>query len=144
MPIRIDISPLFKSVGNKIRIDEKETVSYPEDGLDLTSPITIEGEMVNAGRGILFEGKISTRVKMNCSRCLKEIEVPLSFEMEEEFRRRRHEEPGRKKERELKDDDFFAEILSDNTIDLSEAVRQDLLTELPIQPLCSEKCKGVE
>jgi uncharacterized protein len=143
VPIKIDITPLLKSVGNKIRIDEQETVSYPEDGLDLTSPVKVEGEMVNAGRGILFEGLVSTRLKLNCSRCLKEIEVPLSFEMEEEFRRHRHESPDRKKERELKDDDFFSEISSDNTIDLSEALRQELLTELPIQPLCSEECKGV-
>ena len=143
MPIKIDITPLLKSVGNKLRIDEKETVSYLEDGLDLTSPITIEGEMVNAGRGILFEGKISTMVRLNCSRCLKEIEVPLSFEMEEEFRRRGREGADRKVKVELQDEDFYSEILSDNTIDLSEAVRQDLLTELPMQPLCNEECKGV-
>jgi len=143
VPIKIDITPLLKSVGNKLRIDEKETVSYLEDGLDLTSPITIEGEMVNAGRGILFEGKISTMVRLNCSRCLKEIEVPLSFEMEEEFRRRGREGADRKVKVELQDEDFYSEILSDNTIDLSEAVRQDLLTELPMQPLCNEECKGV-
>ena len=111
--------------------------------MDLTSPITIEGEMVNAGRGILFEGKISTMVRLNCSRCLKEIEVPLSFEMEEEFRRRGREGADRKVKVELQDEDFYSEILSDNTIDLSEAVRQDLLTELPMQPLCNEECKGV-
>lgn len=143
MPIKIDITPLLKSVGNKLRIDEQETVSYPEDGLDLTSPVKVEGEMVNAGRGILFEGLVSTRLKLNCSRCLKEIEVPLSFEMEEEFRRRGREGADRKVKVELKDEDFYSEILSDNTIDLSEAIRQDLLTELPMQPLCNEECKGV-
>ena len=140
--MRIDITPLLKSVGMVIKIDETEEVSFPDDGLILTSPLKVSGEFTNTGRLILFTGAVKTRAKVNCRRCLAEMEYPISFKMEEAYSR----DPipkARGKKRELTDEDFVFEVESDNSIDLKEAVRQDLLTELPMAPLCKENCKGV-
>jgi len=138
--IRVDIAPLLKSVGLCLKIDEQETVSYPEDSLILTSPIHVKGEFLNTGKTILFSGKVKTTARLNCSRCLKEFDYPVSFDLEEEYSREASNRPGRSGEVRLKKEDFVFEVESDNTIDLSEAIRQDILTELPIMPLCEEKC----
>jgi len=142
--IRIDITPLLKSVGQSLKIDESETVSYPEDNLVLTSPVHIKGEFVNTGRSILFTGWVDTKARLNCSRCLKDFDHPLRFKIEEEYSRESHPAPAISGRTQLKEEDFIFEVGSDNTIDLSEAIRQDIITELPIQPLCEEACKGVK
>ena len=143
MSIRVDITPLLKSVGLKLKIDESETVSYPEDNLILTSPVHVKGEFLNTGRTILFSGKVETTARLNCSRCLKEFDQPVSFGLEEEYSREKPDRAKRSGEVRLKKEDFVLEVEPDNTIDLSEAIRQDLLTELPIRPLCNENCNPV-
>ncbi|MFA4967153.1 MAG: DUF177 domain-containing protein [Candidatus Margulisiibacteriota bacterium] len=130
MPIKIDITPLLNGVGGTLKIEEEETVSYPEDNLILTSPVRVTGKFVNAGEVIVFAGKVKTTVLINCAHCLKEFEYPLEFEFEEEYNR----------EGKLEGKDFVFSIDPDNTIDLLEIIRQNILTELPIRPLCSEKC----
>jgi hypothetical protein len=50
---------------------------------------------------------------------------------------------GAATEVELKESDFAFLIDEDNSIDLTELVRQNLLTALPIKPLCSSLCEGL-
>ena len=132
-----------------MKIDETEDVSYPEDSLVLTKPVHISGELVNTGRIIVLKGTVDTSVRQICGRCLKEFEFPLSFQVEEEYVRGQgyqesEEDETGKGEKELTDDDFVFEVESNNTINVSEAIRQNLITELPIKPLCDEKCPDIE
>jgi uncharacterized metal-binding protein YceD (DUF177 family) len=57
------------------------------------------------------------------------------------YRRRSANKSGETK---LKAEDFVFLVEPNNTIDLSEVVRQNILTELPIQPLCDKLCPGPE
>jgi len=141
VPIEIDISPILKSVGKKIEVEESEKVSYPDDGLELLSPVVVKGEFVNTGSLIIFKGTIEVEVKLNCSRCLKDFNYPMKFEVEEEFSREPLE-PSNKKNLEISEKDFVFQVGEGNKIDLSEMIRQDILTELPIRALCSEECSG--
>lgn len=140
MPIKIDITPLFASVGRTLKIDEEETVSYPEDNLILTSPVRVSGEFLNTGETILFSGKVKTAVRLNCARCLKEFNHPLEFEFEEEYVREPKRRENKSGEIKLTRKDFVFAVEPDNTINLSEVIRQNILTELPIQPLCDKLC----
>lgn len=142
MPIIIDITPLLQNVGNTLKIDETEEVSYPEDCLVMTRPVHIKGEITNSGEVIILEGKVETTVKLNCSRCLREFDHPMSFEIEEEYSLHPAKPEGKGKYG-LKKDDFVFAVGSDNTINVSEALRQDILTEIPIKPLCDNNCPGV-
>jgi len=140
VPIRIDITPLLASVGRKLEIDEEETVSYPEDNLILTSPIKISGKLLNTGETILFSGKVETKVRLNCGHCLKDFDYPLKFSFEEEYSKKPKYAAGKSGEVKLTEKDFIFAVEPDNTIDLSEVIRQNILTELPIQPLCDKLC----
>jgi len=48
-----------------------------------------------------------------------------------------------KEETELKESDFVYPVEKDNTIDLNELIRQNILLALPIKSLCDNNCKGV-
>jgi len=141
--IRIDITPLLESVGHTIGIEVEEKASYPEDNLILCDPVKVTGELTNAGERILLKGKVSTTARMNCGRCLNEYAQPLEFKIEEEYAKKGLSKKDLKNEIELGEKDFIYEVGSDNMIDLSEVIRQNILTEMPIQPLCKE-CKGTE
>ena len=140
MSIRVDVTPLLKDVGRSLKIDEEEKVSYPEDNLILTSPVHIKGEFLNTGDVILFKGNVKTTVKLNCAYCLNDFDHPLDFDFEEEYGLKSGPGGEGAGERKLIDEDFIFAVEPDNTINLSEVVRQNILTELPIRPLCQKGC----
>ncbi len=144
MPIKIDVAPLLNSVGRSVKIDEVEEASYPEDNLVMTAPVHVTGKFTNVGETILFSGRVVTAVRLNCARCLRDFDLPVDFELEEEYSIRPPRPPVGSKELKLTDRDFVFAVEPDRTIDLSEVIRQNILTELPIQPLCDEKCSGPE
>lgn len=141
MPIRIDITPLLKEVGKKISFDEIEQVSYPEDDLRFNGPVHVRGELVNTGRTILLKGIIETKVELTCSRCNEKFDQPLSFDVEEEYSLSKIHLP-KAKDYELLEDDFLFGVEKDNTINLSECIRQNILTHIPIMPLCNKEKKN--
>ena len=141
--MKIDVSEVLKAVGNELKVSVSEEVSYPEDNLILTRPVDVKLHLLNTGETILVTGMLKTAVRLTCSRCMKEFDSPISVDVEEEYTIKPMK-PSKAKAVELKKEDFYFQIGEDKTIDLSEAVRQNLLTSLPIKPLCDKECRGIE
>jgi uncharacterized protein len=141
--MKINLTELLKKVGNEADLEEVDKVSFPADGLSLIRPIKLSLHLVNTGASVLLMGRVETEAEMECSRCLKNFELPLAIDLEEEFTKS-PPVPKRKKEIELEPEDFASSINEDNTIDLTELVRQNLLLALPIKVLCSPDCRGIE
>ena len=141
--MKLDLSELLREVGKTADIKESEVVSYPEDNLILTQPVEMKLHLLNAGETVLMDGSVKTEVELECGRCLNKFPAPLVVSIDEEFNKTIPQPEGkRKKERELHAEDFVSSIESDDTLDISEIVRQNLLLALPIKPLCSENCPG--
>jgi uncharacterized protein len=162
--MKIDVTDLLKSFGAQLKIDRSETLSFPparfdasldarqarrvgkadeEDRLNLTSPVHVKLKLTNTGRTVLVSGTLKTTVRMTCCRCLKDFDLPVSIKIEEEYSKRppvpRVGKAG--EEIELKEKDFVFEIGEDNIIDLDEAIRQNIIVDLPIKPVCNKACK---
>ncbi|MFC1568126.1 DUF177 domain-containing protein [Candidatus Margulisiibacteriota bacterium] len=141
--MKIDLTELLQKVGNEADIEQEDKVSFPDDDLNLTQPVKIDLHLVNTGPSVLLLGTAETEAELECSRCLKKYLVPLKIELEEEFSQAPLV-PKKGKESELKAEDFVSPIGKDNTIDLTELIRQDLLLALPIKTLCEPDCKGIK
>lgn len=141
--MKIDISPILDEIGAEINFEGKEKLSFLEDGLELTEPVYINVKVVNVGSTFFLKGRLKVKLRQNCCRCLKEFELPLNLEIEEKYARSMRPYIGKKEEIELADEDFVFPIEDDNSIDLKEAIRQLILTELPISPLCKKNCPGI-
>lgn len=141
--MKIDLTEVLQKVGNEAALEESEKISYPEDNLNLTKPVNIKIHLVNTGDSVLLKGKIEAEAELECSRCLKAFNLPLSLEIEEEFAKKAPEH-RRAEELELKEEDFVYPIEKDNSIDLSEVIRQNLLLALPMKALCQPDCKGIQ
>jgi len=142
--MKIDVGDLLKKLGNDTMIRTEEHLSFPEDGLSIEGPVNVSLHLVNVGGSILATGDFKARVNLSCVRCLKEFQCPVEVSVEEEYSKSPKAFSQKGEEIELKDEDFVFKIGEDNAIDLSEAIRQNLLTALPIKPLCRKSCKVVE
>jgi uncharacterized protein len=142
--VKIDLTELLRNAGNEGEVEEEEKASYPEDGLILTRPAKVKLHLVNTGPTVLMNGTVETEVEAQCARCGTRFRLPLTAKIDEEFSKNPPLPKPKKgrKEAELRENDFVYPIEKDNTLDLAEIVRQNLLLALPIKMLCRPECKG--
>ena len=103
----------------------------------------VKGELtlIRSTNSILVQGRLNTQTEMNCSRCLKLFTLKLPLKIQEEFfptidvvtgmRLPKPEDPG-----------SFT-IDEHHILDLTEAIRQYIVTAMPMKPLCKEECAGL-
>ena len=144
--MKIDISHILKSAGEQEKVKFDDVIEYEDDNVKIVSPVKVDAKLINTGKTILLTGKVELQVELTCCRCLKAFKCPMTLYLEEEYSLLTSHAKARKEEQEieLKDEDFVFEIGGDNTIDLFEAIRQNLLTVVPLKPLCRKKCKGIK
>jgi len=104
-------------------------------------PIKAEITLVRTHRSILVTGQFNTQVDSVCSRCLDEFMQPVTFQLEEEFFPLRDLSTDMPAHVDEGTDAFF--IGEDNILDLNEAVRQNMLINLPAKPICRPECAGL-
>jgi uncharacterized protein len=140
--VKIDLTDLLRNTGNEANIDEELKVNFAEDGLKVTKPVRVRLHLANTGPLVLMDGTAETDVELECSRCGKNFITSLAADISEEYSKNPPPVSGKKgQEIELRDGDFVYRIEPDNTLDLNETVRQDLILALPLQTICG-KCKG--
>jgi uncharacterized protein len=104
----------------------------------------VEGKakVIRISRGVLVQCKLTAEVELICSRCLNTFLCPISFTAEEEF---------------LPISDVYGNLArsspeqsegltidNKNILDLSELIRQYILLNLPMKPLCRPNCPGIK
>ena len=100
-------------------------------------------QVQRSGVEILVQGKLRTGLITECYRCLGEAKIPVEVEFtallsecSDSFR------PSADLE-ELTPEDLDRDYFQGEEIVLDERIREHLLLECPMQPLCSENCKGI-
>jgi uncharacterized protein len=83
-------------------------------------------------QGLLFEGKFEAIAQTECVRCLEPFDLQLNTEFDEVY---------------AYNSGSFTEsglyVPEDGNIDLSPVVREYLLVESPIKPICTPECQGL-
>lgn len=92
-----------------------------------------------------IEGRISTLVSLDCSRCLGRFDMAIETEFSATYENRPHQEPedDDAAEVELTRDQMGTLSFSGDVIDLTGEIAQQVVMSIPFQPLCSEKCQGL-
>ena len=103
--------------------------------LALAGPLDIIGSLEITGRGdYVWHGRFSGRTKANCSRCLKELEVPVSAAVEAVF----------SADPDLQDDPSVYPLTEPvGEVDVTAAVREELAFAFSRFPLCRDDCAGL-
>ena len=111
-------------------------------GDDIDGCIEGTAKMTRTGRGVLVQCESNAGVKLICSRCLEAFSFPMSFTAEEEFLPVADMSDDRSVSSSEQSEGFT--IDDKNTVDLGELIRQYVLLNLPMKPLCRPDCPGIK
>ncbi len=143
--MQFNVSGLLKGPIGAIReYDfEERVLQHLTDEADLIQPLLGHVRLMRTREGILAIGRVHTRAQMVCSRCLAPAYYDLDIDVEEEFYPTVEVYTGAILPWQEMTDDRALLIDARHILDMTEVVRQDLIISLPMQPLCSEDCKGL-
>lgn len=111
-------------------------LSQPEWREQVRGTFTVE----KSGERVSVRGSVRSRAHLECVRCLREFDLPLEAPLEVYAERSGSTSRGEQEALERGD---FMMFHDGRRLDLRDAVREALLLEMPISPLCREDCPGL-
>ena len=139
--MKLDLSEIATTIGKSYHYEIKEGCADYED-LRCTEPITGSVDFTNTGRMIVARGSLSTTVELECSRCLERLTMSVDVKIDEQLPISSLQALIAGHEEELPEEEMEP-LFENNVFDLSEFIRQMVLVQVPIKPLCSEACLGL-
>jgi len=141
MSLLFNVSQLLKSdVGQLRRYDLQ-----PDGTLDLggseASDVHGHARFMLTNFGLIADIHAEALVHSICARCLEPFSEPTTVDFEEEYRPVVDIATGLPAGVPSSDEAF--EISANHTIDLGEAIRQQLLLTLELVPVCRNACRGL-
>jgi uncharacterized metal-binding protein YceD (DUF177 family) len=107
------------------------------------APGHMQAKLIRADdRTVVFSGSMSVRLEGPCSRCLGAVPYQVDVPLQLTYVPPTHE-PVAGEDGELRDDDLGVAVYQGREIDLGSLVRDELLLQLPMQPLCAASCAGL-
>ncbi len=108
-----------------------EVIGVPEG-----APVDLDLRFEAVVEGVLVTGTAELEAVGECVRCLTEVRMPIEVEVQELFVHDAGLGAGY-------EDDEEVSVLSGDYVDLEPVLRDDVVLDLPFQPLCSPDCSGL-
>jgi uncharacterized protein len=142
--MRFNVAQLLKEgIGARRNYSLDETFEpLPETG---TTKVRGEITLTSMDKGIWANGRIEANAFGICARCLTLSEYSVRFRVDEEYLPTVEIDGGApvsaQESQEVREGAFTLD--SHHTLDLAEAVRQYVIINLPMKPLCRQNCAGL-
>lgn len=131
----ISLDKLIRKEIDKLDLSFLENVDTIRNGeYKLSSPLKVEGKISNTNKGLYLDIEVEFTFVDNCSRCLKEVQVPIKYSVQ-----------GFLVKDNFDEEDFEEDIFVFNgfELDIMDIIEQTIDFEIPLKVLCSEDCKGL-
>lgn len=109
---------------------------WNDTGVELTQPLDVDLTARSVGDGVLVRGTLRTRVRLACRRCLAPVDRDVDEHVDLLFTAHSDEDDG------LDGEVYFLPARGDD-LDLTDAVREQVLLQAPEFTLCREECRGL-
>jgi uncharacterized protein len=141
-PLVWNVAGLLGESPGAERVHEVHDVSIDlGEDLGLASPIAGSVRLTRTNRGILADADLHAALALQCSRCLRDIAVPIEVSFREEYLPSLDMATGQPLPTEAEPDVYR---LSDHhEADLETPVREAIQLAEPIAPLCRPDCPGL-
>lgn len=141
--------PLTYNVASLLAESPGATRDYLVSGLTLdlgddvrqSDPLEGHVHLARTNRGLLVSGQFATTLEGQCSRCLREIEVPIEVRIDEEALPSLDLESGTPVDTSAEPD--VVRLTDHHELELGPVVRDAILLAEPIAPLCRPDCPGL-
>ena len=138
--MRYNVAQLLKEpVGSARRYQLDDTLDGPAP---LEGRVQGQVSLLHTHQGILVRAEVETMVSVACSRCLTSFVTPVQLTIEEEFFPLIDVNTGRGVPL-PEDADGAFRIDANHMLDLTEVLRQCVITDTPMKPLCQPQCRGL-
>jgi uncharacterized protein len=137
-----NVAQLLKApVGTSQAVDFHEEDTQLDEDIKTVGPLDGHARFRRTNQGLLVDGWADLTLELTCDRCLKEFEQPMHVTFEEQFYPTVDVISGMPTATFDREEIF--PINDHHELDLTEAIRQTVLTALPMTKLCREDCKGL-
>jgi uncharacterized protein len=108
----------------------------------VVAPVRLVIDVHKDGEAYRVTGNVTTRLQLECGRCLEAFEIPVDSPFELRY------VPevvaaADAMEREVSEDDLTTSYYKEDSIDLAELMHEQFVLALPMKPLCADACKGL-
>jgi uncharacterized protein len=129
----------IKPEGCELNFSEiSQDLELAVEGFEFPEPINVDINAAKSGDEIIVQGQVSLVVEMECSRCLEIFETDINHKIQLVIQLLDISEPQHSE-----DDDFVILPKTTGEFDLSDRIREAIMLELPLKPLCSDSCRGL-
>lgn len=139
-PFVVDVRPLIGKPGTYQRLSLTEPagpgVSTPAVTVPETQPVTVDVMVESVREGVLVTGAAKATGDAVCSRCLDPVSVDLTADLQELY-------AWNAAEAETDELGERGPHLDGDWLDLRPPVRDGLMLDMPLAPLCDADCAGL-
>jgi uncharacterized protein len=139
--VRIELDSVRASRKSFEHVYEPGELNLDDDRVQLLERPVISGAIDRSGNELGISGRLTTRVQVDCDRCLKPVVVPVETEFNLKY-----VTPAAYaaiETVELDERDLNLSTFDGAQIDIDEIVREQLLLAVPVRALCRENCQGL-
>jgi uncharacterized protein len=142
LPLTWNVAGLLSEPPGSTRDYRLAGITIPlEEERRLADPIEGTLRLTRTNRGILARARLTTALESLCSRCLRDITVPLSLEIDEEVLPTIDLESGQPVD--VSAEPEVARLTDHHELELETLVREAIDLAEPIAPVCREDCPGL-
>ncbi|MBI3976561.1 MAG: DUF177 domain-containing protein [Chloroflexi bacterium] len=141
--MQFNVAQLLKQPVGTVREHEIDDTQPANPDIHWVGRLRGRVRFIRTGRGILVRARLGGLATDMCGRCLGDAQFPVRVHFEEEFLSSVDVITGLPND--VREERAAGAFLIDarHLLDLSEAVRQYALLDLPLQVVCSEACAGL-
>lgn len=144
--MQLDLSEIVTRPGMRSAVT-LDQIGRSDPDLVYLAPIRGQVAFQNSGNLLLIDGRIATTLELTCGRCLKPVAWSVTIALEERFPIEEVLHPSAPPEEGGDWDTTVSSVVhleaGKPILDLDELIRQQLITELPLQALCARECRGL-
>ena len=136
-----NVAQLLKEPMGSTRRDTVDEGSLPLDDVTVDR---LEGSLLltRTDAGVWVHGNLRAEMLATCSRCLEEFSQSVALELDEQYYPLVDPTSGAPIADDLMEDDSFR-VSPEQVLDVGEAVRQLVIAQTPMKPLCGPNCAGI-
>ena len=123
----------------EVRVREQVPPDHPmweNTGVELGSPLDVDLTARSVGDGVFVRGTLRGTARLACRRCLAPVEAPIEQDVDILFAEQVEEE-------EMDSGEVYPIPPRGGELDLSGAVREQVILAVPEFGLCREDCPGL-
>jgi uncharacterized protein len=138
----LDLNKLHGQRAHFERRFEPSAFDPQDEDYRVASPVDLTLNVERAGGDAYrVTGRATTRLELQCSRCVEPFDVPVDATFELRYVPAAHN--AGEGEREIDEDDLTTAYYREGSLDVIDLLREQFQLALPMKPLHSEDCKGL-